>query len=509
MAEIGYSRLILQLGLSVRPLRQPASISTAVNRRVVAEDRVLFPLGVAIQNTPLGQLEFALRHEGVNLEVIEAAFAHIAPGELVARLRATPNGEQIRRACFLWEWMGGQSLDAGVAPTGNYVDLFPADIYVTAARPRRMARFRVRDNALGNADFCPVVRRGSLPPAPGLADLLAEARQAVEAVQDRALLDRAIRYLYLSETRGSFGIERETPSADKQERFVSLLRHAGDANDGAPVDENWLADLQNVVVRDAHSREASYRTRQNWLEDATGRITFLPPPPDELRRAMAGWEAFANDEERCSDVLVKAACVAFGLVYLHPFMDGNGRLHRFMIHHVLARSGLLAEGILLPVSAVILKHVSSYHAVLSGFSRPVTALWDYRRGDIEPAIIRSPGSRPYRFFEADREVAFLYEMIRLTVREEIPAELAWLQGYDAAFATLDAELDLPQKDLSALIRMIQSNGGALSQHRRRQYAHLPAEVLDRVESVVRGVFGGVEKEQEAPITPLAPDLRSC
>ena len=83
-----------------------------------------------------------------------------------------------------------------------------------------------------------------------------------------------------------------------------------------------------------YSQEASCRTRQNGLEDATGRVTFFPVPPVELARAMRGWEAFISDDHRCSDVLVKAAAAAFGFVYLHPFMDGNGRLHRFLIHHV-------------------------------------------------------------------------------------------------------------------------------------------------------------------------------
>ncbi len=28
--------------------------------------------------------------------------------------------------------------------------------------------------------------------------------------------------------------------------------------------------------------------------------------------------------------------VGFGFVFLHPFEDGNGRLHRYLIHHVLS-----------------------------------------------------------------------------------------------------------------------------------------------------------------------------
>ena len=85
-------------------------------------------------------------------------------------------------------------------------------------------------------------------------------------------------------------------------------------------------------------------------------------------------------------------------------------------------------------------------------------------------------------------MALLHDMIKQAVQEEIPRELAWLQGYDLAFSILNNELDLPQKDLSALIRMIQSNQGTLSTKRRKQYYYLPESVLDRLEEVVRESF---------------------
>ena len=195
-------------------------------------------------------------------------------------------------------------------------------------------------------DFCPIVRRAAIPQAPSLPDLLQQAQNTLDAVGNPDLYRRALAYLYLSETRGSYAIESETPSASKQERFVQLLKRAGEP---AVVSEEWLVQLQNAIVRDVYSQEASYRTRQNWLEDSTGRITFFPAPVDALRDAMRGWAAFTNDDTRCTDVLVKAACVAFGFVYLHPFFDGNGRLHRFLIQHVLARSGLMKLETVIPV----------------------------------------------------------------------------------------------------------------------------------------------------------------
>ncbi len=485
MSAIGYEHLIRHFSLDVRPLQMPAIISASVNRRVDAPNQVLFPRNVAIEDSPVGHLEFALRHEGVNLEVIDAVFEHISADELVEALQSAPNRATIRRACFLWEWLTGQTLSFTATLNAGYVDLFPPDVYVTAAKPTNNQKFRVRNNALGNADFCPVVRRAGVPESPSLAELMEQAKRTLETLTDPVLYERAVNYLYLSETRSSYAIERETPSSDKQERFVQLLRRVGET---APVSEEWLVGLQNAIVRDVYSQEASYRTSQSWLEDGAGRVTFFPPSPKDLRRAMSGWEAFVNDATRCRDALVKTACAAFGFVYLHPFLDGNGRLHRFLIQHVLAPSSPLTGGALVPVSAVILKNIPEYVGVLSGFSRPVTQLWRYQRGEVAPVVVHSPGGRAYRFIDATAEVAFLHRMIRLAVEDEIPVELAWLSGYDRAYQQLDAELDLPNKDLSALIRMIYSNKGVLSENRRKQYSHVPKRILDRVEQVVRETF---------------------
>ncbi|AJY42025.1 Fic family protein [Burkholderia humptydooensis] len=487
LEPVGYEHLIRTLRLPVRPLTHPCFISGSVNRRVPAHNGFWFPRSVALEESLVGHLEFALRHESVNLEVIDAVFEHLQEGELARRLSESPNGAPIRRACFLWEWLTGNQLSVEVAPTGSYVDALPDDEYFTAGRPTNNPKFRVRDNLPGTPDFCPLVRRSALPESPTLDGLLDEAADALDRLTDPMLYARAVNYLYLSETRSSFGIEREKPSADKAERFVQSLAHAGEEK---LVTENWLVELQNVIVRDVFSQEASYRTKQNWLVDGTQRVTFFPPPPEDLRRVMAGWERFVNEVGlRCPEPLVRAACAAFGFVYLHPFLDGNGRIHRFLIHHVLNGSRRLRGGAIVPVSAVILRHEEDYANVLKGFSVPTTQLWNYFIGDPDPVVTRHPGSRPYRFFDASHEVHFLHAMLVEAVRTELPKELSWLGGYDEAFRQLDAEFDLPQSDLSALIRMVKSNGGKLSANKRKQYFHLPDEVIARIEEVVRESFG--------------------
>lgn len=163
MAHVGYAHLVDALGLKVRSPRQPASIVTSVNRRVTTQDRVLFPSGVALTDTPIGHLEFALRHEGIDLGILAAALPAIGLQVLVERLRENPNGEYVRRAAFLWEWLTGDELDCEARPTGRYINLFDPERHYTAPIPIRRPRYRVQDNALGDRRFCPVLGLSAYP----------------------------------------------------------------------------------------------------------------------------------------------------------------------------------------------------------------------------------------------------------------------------------------------------------------------------------------------------------
>ncbi|QBQ95740.1 Fic family protein [Paraburkholderia pallida] len=502
LEPVGYQHLIeyLNLGAKVRPLEAPAFLNGSVNQKVRGQNGFWYPRKTAVEQTLIGHVEFALRNEGVNLEVLEAVFEHLPEAELLRRLSESPNSAFVRRTCFFWEWLTGGNLAFDKSPSGAYVDALPEADYFTSdsAHTIRHPKFRVRDNLPGTPDFCPLVRRYALTDGPSLDELLDEADRTLEQVTDASLYERAVHYLYLSETQSTYGIEKEKPNGSKGERFVQILARAGEEE---RITEEWLVDLQNVIVRDAYAQEASYRTKQNWLEDGTGRITFFPPPPEDLQRAMQGWEGFINEHPdtggyRCPNVLVRAACAAFGFVFLHPFLDGNGRIHRFLIHHVINGARRLKGGAIVPVSAVFLRRADEYLNVLNGFSRPTTRLWKYAPGEDAPHVTASPGGRPYRFFDATPEVRFLHAMLVEAVRTELPRELHWLSGFDSAFEQLNDELNIPRPDLSALIRMVQSNNGKLSSNKRKTFKHLPDEVIARIEDVVREAFAAASVQPD-------------
>ena len=75
---------------------------------------------------------------------------------------------------------------------------------------------------------------------------------------------------------------------------------------------------------------------------------------EDLNMLVAGMIAFAQTKAQRLNPVVAAAVLAFGFVYIHPFEDGNGRLHRCLFHHVLAQRGFNPPGVVFPISSAIL-----------------------------------------------------------------------------------------------------------------------------------------------------------
>ena len=253
-----------------------------------------------------------------------------------------------------------------------------------------------------------------------LTNDLAKQTQETLAKYDHALLRRAAAFLYLKETQSSFEVEREKPSPQRAQRFADLLR---EAETNTPLSEERLVDLQNSVV-DPRFREASYRAQQNWLGDDLGfrkRIALVPPRPDDARALMDGLVAMSESLRQAPsnlDPIVAAASLSFGFVFIHPFMDGNGRLHRYLIHEASHRADLRRRGLscrFLPSSLRI--------------SMPTSLPWKRSRSRsarAPPGIPTRQTSPPsgndavyFRYFDATAQTEFLGWALQRTIEHDL------------------------------------------------------------------------------------------
>ncbi len=354
----GYSALIEAHGLQV-PL--PITLSATGERHRLREEggwRIMTPRH-APRPTLEGHLTFALKYEGLDLAVLKRLFLATGPGEVTAFIQGKSTGSYARRVWFLYEWLTGEHLDLPDATGGRYVTVVDPD-QQWAIPGENVSRQRVKNNLPGTPAFCPLAFR--TPALQRFVDLnLSEqARQAVAEVP-RDLLARTAAFLLLKDSRSSYAIEGERPPQDRIQRWGRAIGEAGRQF----LDTDELLRLQRIVIGDARFIRLGLRDEGGFVGEHD-RETRMPLPdhidarPEDLRSLIEGMIAFDRGPAQHLDAVIAAAILAFGFLYVHPFDDGNGRIHRYLIHHVLAERGFNPPGVVFPVSAAILERIDEY-----------------------------------------------------------------------------------------------------------------------------------------------------
>jgi Fic family protein len=102
------------------------------------------------------------------------------------------------------------------------------------------------------------------------------------------------------------------------------------------------------------------RTVQNWIGGSDYNpcsAAYVPPPPEQVAELLADLCIFCNDDSL--PAIAQAAIAHAQFETIHPFVDGNGRTGRALLHLVLRRRGL-APRILPPVSLVLATRSRQY-----------------------------------------------------------------------------------------------------------------------------------------------------
>ncbi|MGQ0708722.1 MAG: Fic family protein [Rhodoferax sp.] len=493
MSDIGYAWI--QYTLDAPDFLGPQRARLAPVSRIerMEDGSLLVPHKLAPEPSLLQHALFALKHEGVNLGLLWHTLQRVPPQDLAALVRSSPNSVYGRKLGHLWERWHQRRLPGldGFGVAAAYAPLFDPEHYMVG-EAQRDARWRIAFNGLGELGFCPVVRRTPAIEALLAKDILGRAKAFADSVGP-TMLERALAWAYLSETEGSFAIEGEAPSQDKTALFAALLRRA---HERRKVTEDMLVELQNAAISNPYDKAVQFRTEQNRLQnDVSGAagVTYVPPAPELAVELMDGLMRLSNQRPPTQDALVHAAVVSFAFVFIHPFMDGNGRLSRFLIHHCLGQSGLLPPQFLLPISVAMKKHEAQYLNALTAFSKPARQLCQVRWAGDEHYTYEwvSGADIWFRTMDLTDAVAFTLQMAEASLDTHMRQEVEFLALFDRVKRYIDARHDLRGSDLATLIVTIHRNGGTLSNNRRKRYMdRVQGHVLDAIEEAVRLAMHG-------------------
>ena len=489
----GYATLIERYNLEVIPNWRRSFVATAGTHRIYSTGGVIEEVYTSKYwpgDTLGDHLEFALKYDGTNLAILASLFQEEATeDDFLGYVQSRPTGKYARRLWFLYEFLTGKKLPLDDVKRGNYIDLLEPDKYYTITPARQVRRQRINDNLLGDRRFCPMVRRTENLGGFETADLPKRCRQVVSAYSQE-LLKRALGYLYTKETKSSFEIEHIKPTSIRTERFVSLLQLAEQEDF---CEKTQLIELQNRIV-DPRFRDSDYRLSQNYIGETIAwqkeKIHFACPKPEELAELMEGLVAtHKRMDAGTMSAVIHAAVIAYGFVFLHPFEDGNGRIHRFLIHNILARRGFTPDGVMFPISASMLKNPADYSASLEAFSRHLMTLVEYSLDEEGRMIVHNDTARWYRYIDMTPQAEALFRFIDQTIDTELPHELAFLANYDETKRAIQEIVDMPDRKIDLFIRFCLQNNGRLSARKRTShFDFLLEEELARMEQVVQSAY---------------------
>lgn len=484
----GYSALIQAHSLKV-PIPDSLCAISPKHQVISKGGWKLYTPRHAPADTLRGHLTFALKYEGLDMYVLNTLFHTIKPNEIVAIVQSEPTGSYSRRIWFLYEWLTGIKLPLDDALTGNFIELVNSKLqYPGPAIDSK--RHRVRNNLPGTKSFCPLIRRTEK-----LDELIGLNLSAVASAQigktHGDLLSRAAAFLLLKDSKASYHIEGESPPHNRLERWGKVIGRAGQRK--LSIEELEL--LQDEVIPDQRFITPGLRNEGGFIGEHD-RMTGVPLPdhisakPEDLEALIGGMiETYALLLNSEYNPVLTAALIAFGFVFIHPFEDGNGRIHRYMIHHVLAETGFVPKGLVFPVSAVILDRIEMYRKVLEHFSKRRLDLIQWRPTQKNNVQVLNNTADLYRFFDATKQAEFLFECVAETVNVTLPAEVDYLTKYDQLNTFIKNFLDMPNTKVDLMIRFLIQNGGHFSKRATgKEFSKLTDNERQAIEERYRAIF---------------------
>ncbi len=439
-------------------------------------------------NSLKGHLEFAIKYEGINLCVLKKLFEVIDKNELVTIVQETITGSYARRIWFLYEWLMGTLLDLPDVTMGNYVHVINP-LQQLAVKGENSQRHRIVNNLPGTHEFCPLIRKTEEIRAFLSMDLKKKALQVSSEIP-KDVVTRAATFLLLKDSQASFTIENETPSHERIVRWGNAIREAGKA----PLSKDELIRLQHIVIGNSPFVKIGFRDAGGFIgehERNTGMpiVEHISAKSADIDSLITGLIAYSKRVTHEIDPVSAAAIIAFGFVHIHPFSDGNGRIHRYLIHHILAEHGYNPPGLIFPISSSMLQRIDEYGSVLRDYSQGILPFIKWEPTEDHNVRVLNATADYYRYFDATPCVQFLYHCVKETIEHDLPEEAQFLMKYDQFRSSVQKRIEMPDRTVFLLYSFLSQNRGSLSKRsRENEFIELSQDEIDHFEHVYEQLF---------------------
>lgn len=393
-----------------------------------------------------------------------------------------------RKIWFLYEWLTDKELNLKEGKAVTAVKLLDEKKYFTwegVTSPRH----KVINNLLGVKGFSPIIRKTTTLLQFSNDDLKGNTETVMKSV-DHRLLSRAASFLLLADTKATYEIEGERAPQNRLERWAKVILEAGRH-------ELSLAEIERlhrILLKDNRFAKYGLRNTEVFLGDRDYNNHPLPEfigaKQEDLSDLMRKWLE-TNDalKDTLLHPILQAALLAFSFIYIHPLQDGNGRIHRYLFHHILSDRGFAPKGVVFPVSSVIFDKIEEYGETLRRVSFPLLDFIHWETDEKLNVAILNKTDDLYRFPDLTKNAEFLYGVVKETIEVSLPSELEQLKKYDKAKEEVAGYIEMPEQTLSLLINVIKNNDFKLSTAKKSKFFdNLTKKEIKNIESIVKEAF---------------------
>jgi Fic family protein len=493
----GYALLIAEIEKNtgtIVPLPDRLAIITEKHQRYNTDRWQVFTIRHQPNKDLTSHLAFALKYEGVDLYILKKYFQFAKEEPVISMIKKEPTGQYSRRVWFLYEWLTGKTLEMPDLKTGTYVEIVNPKLQFTGSSINS-TRHRIKNNLPGTPEFCPVIRKTERIENLIAKDLSGSIEKMLDG-RNKELIRRTAAFLLLKDSKASFAIEGEYPPNLRARNWGKVIGQAGKKQ--LTIEE--LERLQDIVIGTKKLKNMGLRTHEGFIGEHDRET--LSPLPDHISAKTKDLPSLMKGlldtnsllQESGYDPVPAAATIAFGFVFIHPFSDGNGRIHRYIIHHILARMGYTKRGMIFPISAAILNRIDEYQSTLESYSSPRIDLMEWEPTADHNVKILNNTIDLYRYYDLTTQVEFLYDCVKDTIEQIIPNELDYLEKYDRLTQYINTYLSLPDTKVDLLIKLLYQNNGKLSKNKKqKEFDDFTDEEILNIEENFQSIFEINEK----------------
>lgn len=494
---VGYSAIIEKLELPV-PLPAIKAMISEKNQRAKTASWLVLPSrylphdhkGIPHIEALFNQMVFALKYEGVNLLVFSKLVERLKKKEILELVSIEPLGQYSRRIWFLLEWVSGKEIAGKSAiHKKSYVSVID-EKFQYGISGVKSPRHLVINNLPGTPKFCALIRKTDKLENHLGRNYIEEHRKQLSGVR-KDFIQRASAFLLLKDSKASFTIEGESPKSKRAARWGAAIGQAGRHD----LTKDELVRLQQLVIESTRFIQMGFRQKGGFVGEHD-RFSGEPIPdhisakPEDLGDLIDGLiEVNQLLIKEATHPVLAATIIAFGFVFIHPFEDGNGRIHRYLIHHILAKKRFTDQGIIFPVSAAILDRINDYQLVLESYSKPLLDFIAWQETKDHNVEVTNATRDYYRFFDATVQAEFLFDCVEYTIKHIVPKEMSYLANYEVFKNYLEEEFEMPDKLVATLVRFLEQHQGRLSKRaKEKEFNMLSEKEIEKIETAYSSIF---------------------